>query len=146
MASRRSSAVWPGEELDALFAHRGPDPGAGLKALLSGGSQSDQCADLGAELDGLVLAQVAGGDDGLLAIGALVDGQRVDDPERIDVPEPGELLRDLTLEVRRVEADRQKLYGSDSHTRLPPSFAVRRAAPYQRRRSTVPWFGYSTLG
>ena len=47
--------------------------------------------------------------------GVLVDGQRVDDADRVALAQALELVDDLTVEVGVVEPQDDELYGSDCH-------------------------------
>ena len=50
-----------------------------------------------------------------LAVGVLVDGERVDDAHRVALAQPLELGDDLAVEVGVVEAQNDQLDGSDCH-------------------------------
>ena len=50
-----------------------------------------------------------------LAVGVLVDGQRVDHADGVALAQPLELGDDLAVEVRVLEAEHDQLYGSDRH-------------------------------
>ena len=54
-----------------------------------------------------------------LARGVLVDGQRVDDADRVALAEPLELGDDLAVEVRVLEAQHDQLNGSNRHLCTP---------------------------
>ena len=89
--------------------------GAGLHALLALDPEADQRADLGAELDRLVLRQVAEVLDLELALGVLVDGQCVDHADRVALAQPLEFADDLAVELGVLEAEHDQLDGSDRH-------------------------------
>jgi hypothetical protein len=61
-------------------------------------AEPDQGPDLGAELDRLVQGEVAEVGHLELALGVFVDGQGVDHPDGVAVPEAFQLLDDLTVE------------------------------------------------
>ena len=61
------------------------------------------------------LGEVAQVRDLDLAVGVLVDRQRVDHPHGVALPQPLELVDDLAVEVRVLEAEHDELYRSDSH-------------------------------
>src|ERR1700755_270244 len=89
--------------------------GACLCALLTLDPQADQGADLAAELDRLVLGEVAEMLHFQLAVGVLVDGERVDDAYRVGLAEPLELGDDLAVEVGVVESQYDQLHRSNCH-------------------------------
>ena len=77
--------------------------------------------NLAAELDRLVTGEVAEVHDLDLAVGVLVDRERVDDAHGVALAELLELGDDLTVEVRVLEAEHDQLYRSDCH--LPTSLS-----------------------
>ena len=99
------------------------DDGACLHSFLALDSEADQCADHGAELDRLVFRQVAEVLDLEVALGVLVDGQRVDHPHRVALAQPLELRDDLAVELRVLEAQHDELNRSNRH--LAPSVSTR---------------------
>jgi hypothetical protein len=78
-------------------------------------AQADQGADLAAELDGLVLREVAEVLHFQLAVGVLVDGQRVDHADRAAGMEPLQFGDDLPVEVGVAEPQRDELYRTNCH-------------------------------
>jgi hypothetical protein len=83
--------VLVGEHLDAIGGRVGTRLGAGHEAFLALDAEPDQRADLAAQLDCLLLRQVAEVLDLDLAGGVLVDGQRVDDAYGVALAQPLEL-------------------------------------------------------
>src|SRR6202012_3015077 len=93
----------------------------GLHALFPLDAESDERADLAAELDGFLLGQVAQMLDFKLPVLVLVDRERVDDAHRSAFPQPFEFGDHLAVKVRVVEPEHDQLHRSDSHV---TSFAV----------------------
>ena len=93
----------------------GADLGALLEALLALDAEADQGGDLAAELDRLVLVQVAEMDDLHLTWGVLVDGEGVDHAHGVALAELLQLLDDLAVELRMLEPQHQQLNQSDCH-------------------------------
>ena len=81
------------EHLDAVGGGLGAGLGPGLQALLTLDAEPDEGADLAAELDRLVLGEVAEMGHLDLAVGVLVDGQGVDHPDGVAFAQPLQLLR-----------------------------------------------------
>src|SRR5215217_2023809 len=104
-----------GEGMDAVGAHLGARGRTGLETGFSFDAQADQRADLGAELDRLILREVAEMLDLDLAVGVLVHGKRVDHAHRVARAKPLELRDDLAVEVRLVEAQDDELHWSYRH-------------------------------
>ena len=100
----------------------GPGDRARLHAFLTLDAEADQGADLGPHLDRLVFGQVAEVLDLEFALGILVDGQRVDDPDHVALAEPFEFGDDLAVEVRLAESQHDELYRPDGHE-TPPLLA-----------------------
>ena len=96
-----------GEHVHAVGGGLGARLGTRFQALLTLDAESDQGADLAAELDRFVLGEVAEMLDLDLAVGVLVDGQGVDHPDRVALAQPFQLLDDLPMEVRVVEPEDQ---------------------------------------
>ena len=115
MSSRTSQASSSVNTCDALGGRLRTGDRAGLHALLALDPEADQRADLAAELDRLVLGEVAEVLHLDLALGVLVDGERVDHPHRVALAQPLELGDDLAVEVRVLEAQHQELNRSDCH-------------------------------
>ena len=115
MSSRTSHAVLVGEHVGAFGGRLGPGQRAGGHAVLALDAEADQRADLAPELDRLLGRQVAEVLDGELAVRVLVDDERVDDPHGVRLPEPLELLDDLSVEVGVFEAQHHELNRSDRH-------------------------------
>jgi hypothetical protein len=90
---RRRGVVWdlldhiPGvvarEHADAVGRRFSASFGAGLHAFLAFDAETDQRADLAAELDRLVLGEVAQMRHLDLSVGVLVNRERVDDTHRV---------------------------------------------------------------
>ena len=84
----------------ALFDHC---LGTGFRALLEAGfaleAEADQRADLAAELDRLLLGQVAEMLRLQFTVRALVDRQRVDHPDGVARPQTLQFSDDLTVEL-----------------------------------------------
>src|SRR6202012_3670891 len=78
-------------------------------------AQADQRADLAADLDRLLLGEVAEVLHLQLAVGVLVDDQRVDDAYGAAFAEPLQLGDDLTVEVGLTKPDHDELHRSDCH-------------------------------
>jgi hypothetical protein len=110
--------VFVREHLDAVGGRLGTRLGAGLEAVLALDAKPDQRADLGAQLDRLVLRQVAEVLDFELAGGVLVDGQRVDHAYGVALAQSLELGDDLAVEVGLLEAQHDQLNGSNRHCSL----------------------------
>ena len=127
MSSRTSQASSSEKTCDAVGGGLGARLGAGLHALLALDPEADQRADLAAELDRLVLGQVAQVRDLDLAVGVLVDGQRVDHAHRVALAQPLELGDDLAVEVGVLEAQHDQLNRSDRHCLLSFGWAAQRA-------------------
>src|SRR4051812_1462066 len=106
---------------------------AGLHALLALDPEADQRADRPAELLRLVAGEVAEVLDLQLAVGILVDGERVDDAHGLAGVQALELGDDLAAEVRVLEAQHDQLNGPDRHecsfgmVSMPRSLAARRS-------------------
>ena len=77
--------------------------------------EADQGADLAAELDRLVLGEVAQVEHLDLALGVLVHRQRIDHAHGVALAQALELLDDLAVEVGVLEAQHDQLDGSDGH-------------------------------
>ena len=115
MSSRTSQASSSEKTCDAVGARLGARLGAGLDAFLALDAEADQRADLAAELDRLLLGQVAEVLDLDLALGVLVDGQCVDHAHRVALTQPLELGDDLAVEVGVLEAEHDQLNWSNRH-------------------------------
>jgi hypothetical protein len=115
ISSSTSQASSSFEDLEALRASLGARERAGLHPLLALDAEPDQGADRGAQLDRLVLGQVAQMRDLDLAVGVLVNGQSIDHAHRIALAQPLELLDDLAVELGVLEAQHDQLHGSDGH-------------------------------
>ena len=76
-----------------------PSWSAGLQAFLAVDAEADESGDLAAELDRLVLREVAEVRHLHFARCILVHCQRVDDSHRVALPELLQLLEDLTVEL-----------------------------------------------
>src|SRR5262249_10819969 len=87
----------------------------GLRSLFPLEPEADESADLAANLDGLLLGQVAQVLGLQFAVGVLVDGQRIDHADGAAVMEPLKFLDDLTVEVGVAEPQNDELYWSDRH-------------------------------
>ena len=105
------------EDAHSVGCRFGARLGARGHAFLALDAETDQRADLAAELDRLVLGEVAEVLDLDLSVGVLVDGERVDDAHRVALLQPFELSDDLTVELGVVEAQHDELNGSDRHGR-----------------------------
>ena len=81
-----------GEDLDPVFAGHGAQFGPGHESFRAGRTQADEGADLGAELDGLILGQVADAHHVHYAFGVLVERKRVDDPDRVALAQSFEFV------------------------------------------------------
>src|SRR4029453_14563320 len=77
-----------GLDLHAAGAEAAAGGGTLLQAVLTFDAQPDQGADLATQLDRLVPGQVAEMGDLELTLGVLMDGQGVDPPARVSLPEP----------------------------------------------------------
>src|SRR6266700_1268297 len=95
IASRSGTAQWCSSKTSAAEAH--------------------QSADLAAELDRLLLGQVAEMLHLQLAVRVLVHGQRVDHTHRVALAQPLQLSDDLTVEVRMPELQYDELHRTNSH-------------------------------
>src|SRR3954447_23921097 len=129
------------EDLDAFRGCLCSRNCAGLEALLTIEAETDEGPDLAADLDRLFLREVAQVLDLDEAVRILVDRERVDDAHRVALAQPLELLDDLAVEVRLLEAQHKKLYGSYRHNRLRPVGSGRpgpRAAPTLPRAHRPP--------
>ena len=79
-----------------------------------------------------------------LPVGVLVDGERVDHPDGVALAQPLELLDDLPVEVRVIEAEHDQLHWSDCHTGSPsmPGDGITPPRPQSssrpERRSIIP--------
>src|SRR5436190_3775961 len=91
---------------------RGAGKRTGLHALLAVGPESDQGADEHAELDGLVLREVARLERLELPV-ALRHDQKVDEPYEAGICEPPELRQDLAREALLVGGDDEHLHRSE---------------------------------
>ena len=69
-------------------------------------------------------AEVAQVIDLELTVGVLVDGQRIDHPNRVAVPQPLQFGDDLAVEVRVAEPQHDELHGSNGHV-VPPVYLIR---------------------
>ena len=83
-------------------------------------AETDQRADLGTELERLVVRQVAEVLDLELALGVLVDGQCVDHTDGVALAQPLELGDDLAVELGVLEAEHDQLDWSDRHIFCSP--------------------------
>ncbi len=111
-----SHASWSREDVDPVFGRGlGADLGALLHALLALDAEADQRGDLAAELDRLVLAQVAEVRHFHLALCVLVYRERVDHAHGVALTELLQLLDDLAVELRMLEPQHQQLNRSDRH-------------------------------
>src|SRR3954463_7835626 len=108
------------EDLDAFRGCLGSRFRAGLESLLTLEAETDEGPDLAPDLDRLFLREVAQVLDLDEAVRVLVDRERVDDAHRVALTQPLELFDDLAVEVRLLEAQHEKLYGSYRHYRLRP--------------------------
>src|SRR4051794_38028419 len=108
-----------GEHVYAIAFRNSPGArlGAGLHALFALDPEADERADLAADLDRLVPSEVAQMRDLDLAVGVLVHRQRVDYAHRVAVAQTLELLDDLAMELRVIEAQHDELDRSDRHSR-----------------------------
>ena len=118
MSSTTSHASSSEKQIDALGSRLCACLGAGLGAFEPSGPEADQRADDRAELGRLVVAQVGALQHRHVSLGVLVDDDRVDHAHDVVLLQPVELGQDLALEVRFVEPQHQKLYGSDCHVPL----------------------------
>ena len=122
MSSRTSHLVSAGEGVHAPFGGRlGAGDSAGLHAFLSLDAETDQGADGRAELDRLVLGQVAQVLDFELAVRVLVDRDRVDHPDGVTLAQALELLDDLAVELGMLEPQDDELNRSNCHLNPPYS-------------------------
>jgi len=112
IASRRGMAQWC-----SMSSSAAAESGARLHALLALHAEADQRTDGAPELPGLVVVEIAHVGDLELAVGVLVDGQRVDHADGAVLLEPLELRGDLTVELGVVEAQHDELDGPDCHVR-----------------------------
>ena len=114
-----------GEGVNAFGARLGAGFGSGDRALFAFDPEADQRADGAAELDRLVLGEVAQVLHLDLSVRVLVDGQRVDDAHGVALAQPLELGDDLAVELGMAEAENYELNWSDCHV--------------VSLQSTVPW-------
>jgi hypothetical protein len=77
--------------------------------------EADQRADLAAELDRLVLGEVAQVLDLDLSVRILVHRERVYHAHRVALTQALELGDDLAVELRMLEAEHNQLHRSDGH-------------------------------
>jgi hypothetical protein len=73
--------------------------GAELEGLLAGGAEPDQPADQGTERLLLIVAELAAVQGPDVAVGVLVDRQRVHHPHQLVVAEPVQPATDPALEI-----------------------------------------------
>ena len=104
--------------MPSFSADWAPAIAPGLEAFFALDAEADERADLRAELDCLVAREVAEVLHLDLARGVLVDGERVDDADRVGVAELLELSLDLSVEVGMAETEDEKLHRADGHVRL----------------------------
>src|SRR5207247_639050 len=100
------------EDVDALGAGLSAGLGQLLGPLLACDTEADERPDLRAELDRLVLAEVAQVLDLEFALRVLVDRERVDHAHGVALAQPLELGNHLAVEVRFDEAEHDQLYRS----------------------------------
>jgi hypothetical protein len=107
------------QRIDAVRDRLGAGERAGLDAFFALDAEADQRADRAPELDRLLGRQVAEVPDLELAVGVLVDRERVDHANRVALPQPLELGDDLAAEVRMVEPQDDELHRSVAMPSLP---------------------------
>ena len=130
MSSRMSHASSSENTLTPSAAGLGARLGAGDHPFLALDPEADQRADLAAELDRLVLGEVAQVRDLDLSVGVLVHGERVDDAHRVALLQALELGDDLAVELGVAEAEHDELNGPDGHG---CSFSLREAGHFHAR-------------
>src|SRR4051794_5647733 len=86
---------------------------APTSAPSSPSKQADESPDQAPEFHRLVLRQVAQVHRREFSVGVLVDGQRVDHPDGVVLPQPLELVDDLAVEIGFREPEHDELNGSD---------------------------------
>jgi hypothetical protein len=123
--------VLVGECVLALGRGLCPSGRAGLEALLVLDAEPDERADVAAELDGLLLGQVAEMLDLDLALRVLVDREGVDDPDGVALPQRLELGDDLAVEVRMPEPSNRSAAAAETPTHVT-------STPMPTRRATAP--------
>src|SRR5436190_4272709 len=105
-----------GEHVDAPFGGRlAAGLGERLRGLLAGEPVADQGADLRAELNRLLLRQVAEARDLELTLRILVHGESIDDPDGVARAQPLELRDDLAVKLGMVEPEDDQLDWSNGH-------------------------------
>ena len=109
-----------GEDVDPLLGRcLGSRDRPCFGPLLTLDAEADQRADDGADLDCLVLGQVAQMLHLDLTVRVLVHGERVDHPHRPALAQTLQLLDDLAVEVRALETQHDQLHRSDCHVSTP---------------------------
>ena len=108
-----------GEHVDAVRRRLGARLRARDHPFLALDPEADQRADLAAELDRLILGEVAQVRDLDLAVRVLVHRERVDDAHGVAFPQALQLGDDLAVELRMVEAEHNECTGPMAI--VPPS-------------------------
>src|SRR5262245_29699535 len=111
-----------GEHLQSVLAGGRTRLGARSHPSLALDPDTQECADCGSELDGLLLRQIAEVLDLDLTAGVLVDSQCVDHPYGVALAKPLELGDDLAVEVWVSKPEHDELnrsYGHDVPLRPP---------------------------
>ena len=93
----------------------GAREGAGLHAFLALDAEADECTDLAAELDRLLVGEVAQVRHLDLPACVLVDREGIDHSHGVALPQPLQLGDDLPVKLGMVEAQHDELNGSNSH-------------------------------
>src|SRR5207248_3412359 len=103
------------ERADALRSRLGAGGRSCLDSLFSFDAEADQRPDLAAELDRLILGEVAQMLNLDLSVDVLVDRERVDHAHGVALAQPFELGDDLAVELGLAETQNNELNRSDWH-------------------------------
>ena len=121
ISSRTSQASSSEKTSTPSAAASAPACGAGLETLLALDAEAHERADLAAELDRLLLRQVAEMLDLHLALRVFVDSKRVNHADGVALTQPLQLGDDLAVELGMPEAQHDQLNGSNRHLFASPS-------------------------
>ena len=101
--------------IEAFGPGLGSEDCADLHAFLTVDSESNECADDAADLNGLVHSEIAEMGDLDVAVGVLVDRECIDHTDRAALFESFELVNNLPVEVGVIETEHEELNRTYRH-------------------------------